>query len=130
MPNLKYSGSKGVVQSTGDGQFHISGMSITHDVDTIENVDAAKSTPGHGVTVLTTVSGGVTHKVTVQDPGNVADAAGQQKFVVLKGAAVNSKVKLVTEADAAITDDLTAADDYALLVWTGTSWVSVAEITS
>ena len=131
MPNLKYSGSKGVVQSTGDGQFHISGMGITHDVDTIANVDAAKSTPGHGVTVLTTVSGGAALKVTVQNPGNVADAAGQQKFVILKGVAnVGSQVQLVTEADAAITANLTAADDYALLVWTGTTWVSVAEITS
>ena len=35
-----------------------------------------------------------------------------------------------TEANAAITANLTAADDYALLVWTGTTWVSVAEITT
>ena len=57
MPNLKYSGSKGVVQSTGLGQFHVSGVGIAHDVETI-TLDANKSGKSYGVSLIE-VDGGI-----------------------------------------------------------------------
>ena len=35
MPNFKYDGANGVVQSTGTGDFQVSGVGISQDVETI-----------------------------------------------------------------------------------------------
>lgn len=127
MPNLKYSGSKGVVQSTGLGQFHVSGVGIAHDVETIE-LDANKSGKSYGVSLIE-VDGA--RELTIPNPVSVSDAAGQQKLVVCKSVANGGTIQINSATtDNVCADLLTAADDYALLVWTGTDWVSVAQLCS
>ena len=129
MPNLKYSGSKGVVQSTGSGQFHVSGVGVAHDVESID-LDADKSAKSFGVTLVTD-SDAVGRVLTVPNPVTVEDAAGQQKLVVLTGAAGNGHCTVKNAADDDIVGaPLTTANDYALLVWTGTTWTCVAEVTT
>ena len=129
MPNLKYSGSKGVVQSTGSGQFHVSGVGVAHDVESID-LDADKSAKSFGVTLVTD-SDDNARVLTVPNPVTVEDAAGQQKLVVLTGVAGGGRCTVKNAAAADIVGaPLTAANDYALLVWTGTTWVCVAEVTT
>lgn len=128
MPNLKYSGSKGVVQSTGLGQFHVSGVGVAHDVETI-TLDGNKSAKSYGVSLIDV--DGVGQILTIPNPVSVSDAAGQQKLVVCKSVVNGGTIRI----DSATTNDLcgdllTAANDYALLVWTGTDWVAVAEVTT
>ena len=128
MPNLKYSGSKGVVQSTGLGQFHVSGVGIAHDVDEVTLNNGNGNASSHGTTIVTQTAGDNT--LTIANPVTVDGAAGQQKLVRLKTANAGS-VQLASAGTANILDDLlTAVDDYALLVWTGTDWVSVAQLCS
>ena len=128
MPNLKYSGSKGVVQSTGTGQFHVSGVGVAHDVESYD-VAGAKTATAYGVTLVTNITGA--RVLTIPNPVSVEGAAGQQKLVVLTGAAGNGNLTIKNAAAADVVGDaLTAANDYALLVWTGTTWACVAEVTT
>ena len=131
MPNVKYSGSKGIVQSTGSGQFHVSGVGIAHDVEekTLNNPAGIVDIASHGPTLITNTAGDNTVRVL-----NPADAgtgtAGQQKLVVLSSlAAGNVTVRSVASNDL-IGDPMTAAGDYCLLVWTGSDWVVAAEVTT
>ena len=128
MPNLKYSGSKGVVQSTGTGQFHVSGVGVAHDVESYA-VDGAKTATSFGVTLVSNITNASV--LTIPNPTTVEGAAGQQKLVVVTGAAGGGAltVKNAAEADL-VGDNLTAANDYALLVWTGTTWACVAEVST
>jgi len=130
MPNVKYSGSKGIVQSTGTGQFHVSGVGIAHDVEekTLNNPDGTVDIASHGPTLITNTAGN--NVVRVLNPVEVDGAAGQQKLVVLSShAAGNVTVRSVDTADL-IGDPMTAAGDYCLLVWTGSDWVVAAEVTT
>ena len=127
MPNLKYSGSKGIVQSTGSGQFHVSGVGIAQDVETID-LDSNKSASSHGVS-LVDVDGA--QQLTIPNPVAVAGAAGQQKLVVLKSTANGGTIRIDSETTNNLCGDLLAAvNDYALLAWTGTDWVVIAELTT
>ena len=128
MPNLKYSGSKGVVQSTGLGQFHVSGVGIAHDLDEVTLNNGDGNATSHGITIVTQTAG--VNTLTIKNPVTVEGAAGQQKLVRIKTAGAGS-VQLASDGTANILGDLlTAAGDYALLVWTGTDWVSVAQLCS
>lgn len=129
MPNVKYSGSKGIVQSTGSGQFHVSGVGVAHDVEekTLNNPAGVVDIASHGPTLITNTAGANT--VRVLDPAEVEGAAGQQKLVVLSSrAAGDVTVRSVATGDL-IGDTLKVAGDYCLLVWTGSDWVAVAELT-
>lgn len=128
MPNLKYSGSKGVVQSTGTGQFHVSGVGVAHDVETYA-IAADKTATAYGVTLLTNVTNAVS--LTIPNPVSVEGAAGQQKLVVVTGAVGGGNVTIKNAAAVDVVGAaLTAANDYALLVWTGTTWACVAEVST
>lgn len=128
MPNLKYSGSKGIVQSTGSGQFHVSGVGIAQDVETI-TLDGNKSAQSHGVTLVDVDGAG--RQLTIPNPVAVAGAAGQQKLVVLKSIANAGTIRIDSETTDNLCGDLLAAvNDYALLAWTGTDWVVIAELTT
>lgn len=128
MPNLKYSGSKGVVQSTGSGQFHISGVGIARDVETV-TLNQNKSASSVGVS-LVNVSG-ANRVLTIPNPVTVADAAGQQKLVVLKSTASSGTFQIDSASSTNLAGaKLTGVNDYALLVWTGTDWTCIAEVTS
>lgn len=128
MPNLKYSGSKGVVQSTGSGQFHISGVGIARDVETV-TLDSNKSASSVGVSLVDVSGGG--QQLTIPNPVTVEGAAGQQKLVVLKSTATSGTIRIDSaQTNNLCADLLTAPNDYALLVWTGTDWVSVAQLCS
>lgn len=129
MPNVKYSGSKGIVQSTGSGQFHVSGVGIAHDVETITQVTADANLASHGPTIIEDIAGA--HTLTVPNPTSVDGAAGQQKLVYLKSnpTAGNVTIRSVDTANL-IGDALAAVGDYCLLMWTGSDWVVVAEVTA
>lgn len=129
MPNLKYSGSKGVVQSTGTGQFHVSGVGVAHDVESID-LDANKSATSFGVTLVTNTDDNA-RVLTIPNPTTVEGAAGQQKLVVLTGIAGGGRCTVKNAAAADVVGaPLTAANDYALLVWTGTTWACAAEVST
>lgn len=129
MPNVKYSGSKGIVQSTGSGQFHVSGVGVAHDVETITQVTAAANLASHGPTIIEDINGA--HILTVPNPTSVDGAAGQQKLVYLKANATAGSVTIRSATTAnLIGDDLATAGDYCLLMWTGSDWVVVAEVTA
>ena len=128
MPNLKYSGSKGVVQSTGAGQFHVSGVGVAHDVETI-TLDGNKSARSYGVTNVDV--DGANKVLTIPNPVSVSGAAGQQKLVVLKSIANGGTFQINSASTADLcSDNLTAVNDYALLVWTGTDWIAAAEVST
>ncbi len=127
MPNVKYSGSKGIVQSTGTGQFHISGVGIAQDVETLALTGNAAAS-AYGVTNIPSSDG--VHTVTVANPTTVDGAAGQTKLIVATGAlAGEAKIASAGTADL-IGDNLNAAGNYCLLMWTGSDWVTVAELTT
>lgn len=125
MPNLKYTGSKGIVQSTGEGAFQLSGVGVSHDVETVTNLAGNATITSHGVTIFNLVTGN--RDATVPNPP-VSLQAGQQKLVVVKAVAGGGgAVTLKDEGGTALlTPKLDAADDYCLLVWTGSSWIPIA----
>ena len=128
MPNFKYSGSKGIVQSTGAGQFHVSGVGIAQDEEEIA-INGTANARAYGVTKLTNVTNASV--LTIPKPVQVEDAAGQQKLVVVSGIAGggNLTVRSQTTNDL-IGATLTAANDYALLVWTGSDWTCIAQVST
>lgn len=128
MPNLKYSGSKGIVQSTGTGQFHISGVGIAQDVETLALTGNAAA-KAYGVTNISSCDGG--HTVTVANPTTVDGAAGQTKLIVATADLVGeATIASAGTGDLIGGDNLKAAGDYCLLMWTGSDWVAVAEFTA
>lgn len=130
MPNVKYSGSKGIVQSTGSGQFHVSGVGIAHDVETITQVTADANLASHGPTIIEDIAGGP-HTLTVPDPTLVEGAAGQQKLIYVKANVTGGTIRIASDETANLVgDDLGAVGDYCLLVWTGSDWVVAAEVSA
>ena len=128
MPNLKYSGSKGIVQSTGSGQFHVSGVGIAQDVETVTINNAHGAARSFGVTKVIQTAGA--QNLVVANPVTVSDAAGQQKLITIStftGGTLTIRNQGGTDLVGAV---LKAANDYALLVWTGSDWVCVAEHTT
>tara|TARA_B100000131_G_scaffold302082_1_gene324907 strand:+ start:258 stop:653 length:396 start_codon:yes stop_codon:yes gene_type:complete len=127
MPNVKYSGSKGIVQSTGNGAFQVSGVGVSHDVETIQLMNThLTSSNSSGLTAIENVQGA--RILTVPNP-HVSTAAGQQKLIVLKGRDGGGQVQVGSENTANLNINngvLDAVDDYCLLVWTGVDWVTVA----
>ena len=125
MPNLKYSGSKGIVQSTGSGAFQLSGVGVSHDVATISHLQANASTTPYGVTIIENVTGNIV--LTIPNPKDSTNKS-QQKLVVLKGIAGGGDVQIKSETTnnvnvAALLDN---ADDYCLLAWNNSDWVTIA----
>ena len=122
MPNVKYSGAQGIVQSTGTGGFTVSGVGITLDAETVV-FDGNKAISSVGVTKCTSDANG--RVGTLASPTTVAGAAGQTKLV--HKTAVNGKVQLA-DANGQIGGSLlNASGDFCFLVWTGSAWVPVAQ---
>ena len=139
MPNFKYDGANGVVQSTGTGDFQVSGVGISQDVETITATGTHRA-KGYGVTRIANMTGACI--VELPPPPREADGVGgQMKLIVVDGAAGNGNVtvKTVTAAGVQITADrlndaFTAANDFALLMWkggtTGERWHIIHEVTT
>tara|TARA_B100001057_G_scaffold496240_1_gene597184 strand:- start:4947 stop:5327 length:381 start_codon:yes stop_codon:yes gene_type:complete len=125
MPNVTYSGTQGIVQSTGTGGFTVQGVGIALDSEDVSST-AGGAISSVGVTRL--VSTGA-HTMTVANPVNVAGAAGQMKLIVRGAGGHEITIRSALTADL-IGDNLKAANDYALLMWTGSDWICVAELTS
>ena len=126
MPSLKYSGSKGIVQSTGSGAFQLSGVGVSHDVQTITNVDTNITITSHGTTIFNTVTGN--RIVTVPNPP-ASTHAGQQKLIVSKAVQGGATAEIKDENGEVIFAGgvkINAANEYCLLVWTGSSWIPIA----
>jgi hypothetical protein len=121
MPNVKYSGDKGIVQSSGTGGFSLSGVGLALDEETVV-FNANKPISAVGVTKCT--SDGDNRKGELGSPTTVSGAAGQTKLV-LKTAAVG-KVQLADANGDLNGQLLSAAGDFSFLVWTGTAWLPVA----
>ena len=123
MPNVTYSGTQGIVQSTGTGGFTVSGVGVTLDSETIAfTADATISSTG--TTACTSDDNG--RVGTIASPTDVAGAAGQTKLVHKTSAAGDGKVQLA-DANGNLTGMLLKqAGDYAFLVWTGTAWLPIA----
>lgn len=124
MPNLKYSGSKGIVQSTGSGAFQLSGVGVSHDVATISHLQANGTTTPYGVTIINNVTGN--RVLTIPNPKDSTNKS-QQKLVVLKGRDGNGDVQIASETTGNVNNGkLDAVDDYCLLVWNNSDWVTIA----
>lgn len=121
MPNVKYSGDKGIVQSSGTGGFTLSGVGLALDEETVV-FDANKPISAVGVTKCTSNDDG--REGTLDSPTTVSGAAGQTKLV-LKTAGAN-KVQLKDANGALAGQLLNAAGDFSFLIWTGTAWLPVA----
>ena len=120
MPNVTYSGTQGIVQSTGTGGFTVSGVGVTLDSETVAFTgNAALSAVG-----TSAVTSNGAHTGTLASPTNVAGAAGQTKLV--HKTTGPSTVQLADANGALAGMLLNAAGDYAFLVWTGTAWLPVA----
>ena len=131
MPNVTYSGTQGIVQSTGTGGFTVQGVGIALDVETITGI-ANNNTKlkAYGVSKVATNNGG-NREVTVENPVDVAGAAGQTKLIVKTDGNNEIAVRSVaTNAAGLVGDSLNNANDYILLMWTGTDWVCVADATA
>ena len=133
MPKVKYSGSEGVVQLTGTDEFLVSGTGLRQELQSV-TTDAGAGAIGtatvlkpHGITLIDT-AGGVDRHVQVPNPTTVSSElelyAGMQKVVYVKADAGDNSVVVNDSSQALAT--LTAAKDYLMLVWTGTSWKIIA----
>ena len=120
MPNVTYSGAKGIVQSTGLGGFTLDGVGLALDTETVALADDG-ALSGIG---LSSVTSDGAHTGTIASPTAVAGAAGQTK-VVHKTTAPGT-VQLADANGALAGMLLNAEGDYALLVWTSTAWLPVA----
>ena len=127
MPNVTYSGAKGIVSSTGSGGFTLSGVGLALDSEAVTTTD--NLTPPLSSVGVSNVTAANAHTVLIPDPTAVAGAAGQVKLVVK--ATANATATLHDSTGAVISGAaLNAANDYALLVWTGTRWLPVAKVIS
>ena len=121
MPKVEYTSSKGLIQTTGSG-FSVGDVPV---VENIEEVTTAGATTlkAYGTSLVTT---GGAHNITVP----AGSYAGQKKLVVLSVAGGNGS--LLAETDGADDDNdeafgtMTAAGDFALLMWIGDRWVTLA----
>ena len=121
MPNVKYSGDKGIVQSSGTGGFTLSGVGLALDEETV-TFDENKDISAVGVTKCT--SNANNRVGTLKSPTTVSGAAGQTKLVLKTTA--DGKVQL-KDANGELGGQLLNAEgDFSFLVWTSTSWLPVA----
>lgn len=121
MPNVTYSGSKGIVQSSGTGGFTLSGVGLALDSETVV-FDANKAISSVGVTNCT--SNADDRVGTIASPTAVSGAAGQTKLIVKTAGA--GKVQLA-DANGNINGQLLNAEgDYSFLIWTGSQWLPVS----
>lgn len=131
MPNVTYSGTQGIVQSSGTGGFTVQGVGIALDVETITGIaDDNTTLKAYGVSKVATDNNG-NREVTVENPVDVTGAAGQTKLIVKTDGNNEVAVRSVaTNAAGLVGDSLNNANDYILLMWTGTDWVCVADATA
>lgn len=121
MPNVTYSGSKGIVQSSGTGGFTLSGVGLALDSETVV-FDANKAISSVGVTNCTSNDNG--RVGTIASPTAVSGAAGQTKLIVKTAA--DGKVQLNDVNGAIAGQLLNDAGDYSFLIWTGSQWLPVS----
>lgn len=122
MPNVEYSGSKGIVSSKGTGGFTLSGVGLALDSEAVTTTN--NNTPELSSVGVSTVTAAGAHTVLIPDPTAVEGAAGQTKLVIK---ATDANTATLHDSSGAVLTSavLNNTDDFALLVWTGTRWLPV-----
>ena len=125
MAKVTYHSAKGLVVESGTG-FQVNDAPILEEIETLGEGDAdGEDLNNFGVSSITLGAGAETTTLPA------GDAAGQMKTVVL---AATGGGALTINDDAtvpsAIGDNLTAAGDWVHLVYSGSEWLIVAELTT
>ena len=122
MPNVKYSAEKGLITSSGTGGFTLEGVGLALDSETSSTAGNLHPISANGVSTVTATDD---HTGLIAAPKQ-ASLAGQQKLVI-KATADNTLT--LRDASGAVPTGavLNGANDFALLVWTGSRWFPIVK---
>ena len=122
MAKVTYSAAKGLVVESGTG-FQVNDAPILEEIEELAADEAdGGELANFGVSLITT--GADAESTTLPD----GDAAGQTKTIVL--VAGDGDLTVNDSGAGAIGDNLTAAGDWVHLVWSGSAWLIVGELTT